>query len=76
MGGKHLNKFLFCFLYVEKQKQTFQPIILITRTVFLRTIRALDKLPFPWKNIIFFEIFIWPFYAQSFIETVRGPPIE
>ena len=25
------------------------------------------------KNIIFFETFLWSFYGQSFIKTVRGP---
>ena len=28
------------------------------------------------KNIIFFETFIWPFYGQSFIKTVRGPLVN
>ena len=25
------------------------------------------------KNIIFSETFLWSFYGQSFIKTVRGP---
>ena len=43
------------------------------RKAFLSTTRGPNLLYFPRKNIIFFEIIIWPFYGQSFVKTVRSP---
>ena len=78
-GGKHLSKtFFFYFLYVEWQKLSFQPIFFIwylsnEETACVDKSRVKPTIFFIEKNIIFFETFLWSFYGQSFIKTVRGP---
>ena len=43
------------------------------RKTHLQIIRVLNQVYFHGKNITLFEIFLRPFYGQSFIKTVRGP---
>ena len=37
---------------------------------FADSLRTKQNIPFPWKKKL---SFIWPFYGQSCIKTVRGP---
>ena len=59
--AKHFKMF-FLFLYVEKKKQSFQPISLngnlSNMKSFFSDNSRLNQLPLPQKNIIFFETFI------------------
>ena len=77
-GGKHFSKTFFYFLYVELQKQSFQPIFFNwylsnEKTAFVDksrvepTIFFIEKISFSLKKIS------GHFYGQSFIKTVRGP---
>ena len=76
-GGKHFSKtFSICWI----AKTSFQPIFLNQylsneKKTFLRMIRGLKLLLFPWKKH-FLKNFFLPFYGHFFIKTVRGPFLQ
>ena len=77
-GGKHFSKNVFYFLYVEKQKQSFQPIFLNwylsnEKTAFVDKSRVEPTIFFIEKISFCLKLFSGHFYGQSFIKSVRGP---
>ena len=77
-GGKAPQYNFFYFLYVEKQKRSFQPIFFNwylsnEKTAFVDKSRVEPTLFFIEKILFSLKLFSGHFYGQSFIKTVRGP---
>ena len=68
----------FYFLYVEKQKRSFQPIFFNwylsnEETAFVDISRVEPTIFFIEKILFSLKLFSGHFYGQSIIKTVRGP---
>ena len=77
VGSTSVKLFFFYFLYVEWQKQSFQPIFfdwyLSNETAFVDKSRVEPTICFIKKISFSLKLFTGHFYGQSFIKTVRGP---